>query len=642
MSAIAGLIRLDGTAPDRATLQRMQAVLAPYGVDAQRQWREGPAGLLHCLLRITPEDSLDQQPRLDPERRCVVLFDGRLDNRRELAAELGLGSAELALLADVDLVQRACLRWADAAPEHLLGSFAYACWWPAQRRLELVRDAMGGRPLVWFQGHGFFAFASLPKGLFCIPGVPREICQASLAERLALLPMSGGQTLFKDIRSVERGQLLSLQGERLERRQYYRLDPRRELRLGSDDEYLEAFSEILERSVASCLRAAGPLATQLSSGFDSGTVTALAARQLARSGQRLTAFTAVPREGFDGPAPKGQHADEGPGARAVAARFANIEHVLIRANQRAPLDVLRARTEAMDCMPMYAVNCLWLDAIEADAQRRGVRVLLNANVGNMTISHTGLTYLAELFGKGRWRDWWRELTACRRRHPLARLLRLSVEPHLPLPLWRLQARLSDTQLHLEKRSALHSRWRQGTHLEARAKALDWFLERPRWKDSRQMRAAVLSRGNAAETAIAANLRGLELRDPTADRRLVEFCLSIPEDQYLRDGQTRWLLRRLVGDLLPPEVLNAQSRGYQAADWYETLGAALPDLHEEVQRLMSHAGAAEMLDLQGMRASLENWPAAGWERKAVTEEYRARLMRGLAVGGFIRYVEPDNR
>src|SRR5205085_2061359 len=98
-------------------------------------------------------------------------------------------------------------------------------------------------------------------------------------------------------------------------------NPAREtLRLGSADAYAEALREQFDRSVGARLRGAGGrVASHLSGGRDSGAVTATAARLLVASGGSVTAFTSVPRLGYDGPAPKGRICDEGPLAAATAA-----------------------------------------------------------------------------------------------------------------------------------------------------------------------------------------------------------------------------------------------------------------------------------------------------------------------------------
>ena len=91
------------------------------------------------------------------------------------------------------------------------------------------------------------------------------------------------------------------------------------------------------------LRGTGDVGAYLSGGFDSGAVAATAARLLAPSGRRVIAFTGVPREGYDGPAPRNRIIDEGPYAAATAALYPNIEHVVVRNEGRSPLADLDRR-----------------------------------------------------------------------------------------------------------------------------------------------------------------------------------------------------------------------------------------------------------------------------------------------------------
>lgn len=644
MSAIAGIIRLDQHPVDRAALDRMQSVLAPYGPDAQHQWRQDSAGLLRTLLRTTPEDSLDRQPLLAADGSCVLVFDGRLDNRAELAEELGLSTSDSLRLADSELAWLACLRWDTQAVEHLYGAYALACWQPLRQRLWLARDPLGQRPLFWHRQARFFAFASLPKALFCVPGIPRELCEQRMLDRLALLPLKGPESSFKDVYRVEPGQLLILEGDEVVSRRFHRFDCRHELSLPEDRDYLEAFQKHLQRAIANCLRSSGPIASQLSSGFDSSTVTALAAQQLGYLQQRLTAFTATPREGFDGPVPKGRHADESPGARALAQRFPNIDHELVRSGDASLLEGLQAHAEASDTMTHTPSNMIWVKAIHCRAQALGCKVLLTGQLGNMSISYTGETYLATLLRRGSWLTWWRELRAYRivhRRSTLA-LIGKSIAPSLPRPLWRWLASRFNRHQPLTDYSPIHPEWMDQMALAERAREVGWDIGYQPRHNGRLMRIAGIERTDPGEYFMAANLHGFEMRDPTCDLRLVEFCLSVPDHQYLRNGTTRWLLRRMMADILPAEILANTSKGYQAADWYEGMSRELPRLREELESLAKHPRVAQILDVEGMQWLLDNWPESGWEQSSIIGNYRMKLMRGMAAAHYIRYVEGNNR
>lgn len=646
MSAIAGIIRFDRQPVDRSALDRMQAVLEPYGPDAQHQWRHEGAGLMRTLLRITPEDSLDQQPLVTTDAACVLVFDGRLDNREELAEELGLPHAVSAHLADSELVGLACQRWDMQAVNHLYGAYALAVWQPLCQRLWLARDPLGQRPLFWYRQDRFFTFASLPKALFCVPGVPRELCEARMLDYLALLPQKGPESNFKDVFRVEPGQLLILEDGQVSSRRYHHFDALCELKLPHDSDYLEAFQGHLQRAIANCVRSSGPIAAQLSSGFDSSTVTALAARQLSQCDLRLNAFTSAPREGFDGPVPKGRHGDESAGAKALAACFPNIDHEVVRSGvgDVSFMDEQLAGIEAADAITQAPGNIIWLNAIYRRAQAHGCKVLLTGQLGNMSISYTGETYLAALFRRGSWRSWWRELCAYRVTHRRSRsaLIGKSIVPSLPRPVWRWLAIRLSRDASLKDYSAIRADWLGRAELADRVRRSGWDLSYQPWHDGRKMRIAVIERVDLGEYFLAANLYGLELRDPTCDLRLMEFCLSVPDHQYLRNGETRWLLRRMMADTLPREITAATSKGYQDADWYEGIARELPRLREELQQLAKHPRVVQMLDVDGLRELLDNWPESGWEKTSVINSHRLKLLRGLAAAQYIRYIEGSNR
>ncbi|AEB57437.1 asparagine synthase [Ectopseudomonas mendocina NK-01] len=642
MSAIAGIVRFDGQALDRSVLQRMSSILAPYGRDAQGTWHGAGVGLVRTLLRTTPEDRYDRQPVASAD--CQVVFAGRLDNRDELIAQLALDKRLGSQMADSELMAHACQRWDTLALERVEGSYALACWQPQRRRLWLARDVMGGQPLFWHRQSGFLAFASWPKALFCVPGVPRSVDEQSVLEQLALLPMAGCS--FKDIQRVNPGEFMLVEGNQLSTHVHRCLGGGPQVRFKHDEDYVEALHEHLQRAVSACLRSSGPVASHLSSGFDSSTVTAYAARQLAHRGERLTAYTAAPREGFAGPVPRDRHGDESKVAAQLAGRFDNIDHVILRSSGQSPLESLEQEIDELDQSPVNPCNTLWMRAIERDAQARGCKVMLTGQMGNMSISYDGYPYMASLWRKGRWLQWWHELCAYQRTHPQWRrrgLVLRTVGASMPGWLWnQVVARREGRDSGLYHYTAVNLQQATTGWLQQRAAAKGWDLNYRPWHDGRAMRLAVLRRVDTGSALASANLRGLEMRDPTYDRRLVEFCLGVPDSQFLRDGQPRWLLRRLMADVLPEEILEGRGKGYQFADWYEGLTADRERLREQLYRLRQHRRAAQLLDLPALEALLENWPEEGWADMVTIRNYRLKLLRGVAMGNFIRYAEPDNR
>lgn len=643
MTAIAGYWSFPGNPDAGPNCARMLKALAIYGPDAS-DWREDDGiAIGRALFRTLPEDRFDAQPLTGGGGRYRLAADIRIDNRDELAAALGLERARAESMADSALLLAAWERWHDGALPRMVGDYAFALWDGEARKLILARDAVGARPLYYHRGRGFLAFATMAKGLHALPDIPVVPNVERVAEEVALLPEAGSQSFFAGIERVEPGCYVVLSQEGVRTQRHWN-PSRTTLKLRGPGDYADALRDQLDQAVEARLRGAdGGVAAHLSAGFDSAAVATSAALQMAPG--KLFAFTAVPRQGYDGPDPRNRFGDEGPGAAATAARHANIEHVLIRTPGQSPLDHLDRHYFLFERPVLNLCNKVWSDAINQAARDRGLRILLTGGMGNMTISYDGITLLPTLIRTGRWLRWLREGGALVRNTDMrARgLLAMSFGPYLPGPVWNwLNRQVRGADMGLDGHSALRPGRIARDELEKRARerALD-FNYRPR-RDGFEARMWTLRRtdlGNYNKGILGG--WGLDVRDPTADRRLIEFCLSVPEDQYMRNGELKALARRAFAQRLPRETLEGRKKGIQAVDWHEGLTAARAALSAEIERLDHCGSAAETIDLARLRALTANWPEDGWERDSVIFAYRLALLRGVSNGHFLRKASGSN-
>lgn len=650
MSAIAALCRFDGRGGTEDAIGRMTAALAPYGPDGQGIWTDGAVALSHRRMVLLPEDRTDPQPVADKASGLVLAAAARLDNRGELCAALDLPSG----VPDSRLILDAFKRWGENSVERMLGAFAFIVWSPRERRLFCARDHLGELPLFIHHGTGFFACASMPGGLLACPEIPRLLDEAAIVRLLALNPPAptgdGVPTLFSRIFLLPPGHCLTVDAEGRRLRCYWRPDPARRIVLANDDAYAEALRALLDDAVSARLRSIGSVGCQLSGGLDSPVVALTAARLLAAEGRRLTAFTAAPRAGYAPSGEQGWPLDESHHAGLVAGMRANIDHVIVRSDGETLFDGLDRYCLAAGQPPNNPCNQIWLDAIGAQARRRGIRTLLTASRGNLTFSYDGHRRLPGLFASGDWVSLFREIAASPL--PLRTVLSMTVEPFVPPSLMAALRRMAGRG---REEPALHSALHPDFHdLLARSYVDD--RRRNRWGlpivDARSRRIAGLQIVDAAPIRMAARaLWGIDQRDPTFDRRVVEFCLAIPEEQYLKDGVSRRLARRAFGRELPAPLLDRRSRGRQAADWHEGWTRSRAAMAEELDRLAASPMAARVLDLPRLRALVDRWPvdgwpadgwpADGWRSPAVERPYRFALGRGIAVGRFIRRMEGGN-
>ncbi len=274
MSALAGRWNFDGNPEAAASCRRMLAAQQIYGPHDGAQWDDGGIALGRRLFRLLPEDAFDRQPLAGGGGRYRLIADLRLDNRDELARDIGIDPSRATSLSDAAILLAAWERWQEAVFDHLFGDYAFALWDGRDRHLILARDALGGRPLHYHRGDGFLAFASMPKGLHALDDVPYGPDEVCVAEYLALIPEHGSGSFFKDVNRVEPGHFVIVTplGETAKRH----WEPRRyTLKLDSADDYAEALRHQLDRAVETRLRGAGgQVAAHLSAGLDSSAVAA--------------------------------------------------------------------------------------------------------------------------------------------------------------------------------------------------------------------------------------------------------------------------------------------------------------------------------------------------------------------------------
>ena len=632
MSALAGFWNWAGT--DRPD-QRCRAILAaqlPCAPDGQDVRSTDSIALGRGLYKLLPEDDHDRQPLCSGDGSLVMVADVRLDNRADLLGRLGSTASDARGLSDADVLLAAYERWGEGSLDLLNGDFAFAIWDRRRGKLILARDPLGLRPLHYHHASRFFAFSSRPAGLHALAGVSRRADMATLADFVGLVPIEGSAGFYQSVDRVEAGHVVTVTPSGVAARRYWTPQPTR-LGWKSFDEYTEAFRAELDRSVRVRLRTRGDrVATHLSGGWDSSAVTATVAR-LRGPGESVLAYTSVPRPGSRSGAAERSFGNEGALAAATAALYPQVEHVRIAGAAKSPFDDLDRYVAAFE-RPVYNLsNHVWITDIRQHARARGARLLLTGELGNWTISSAHYTVLADYIREGRWLDWLREAWAL----GLGGSARLrgiaanSFGPWLPQYLWQ-RVRALSSRPEATLATALHPGL--AAQVEQRREASGVGLaSRP--KNYHLAAAAGLSGidlGDYRKGALAG--WGVDERDPTSDRQLIDFCLSLPIDMLLKNGVRRPLARAALSDRLPPAVLDEKRKGYQAADWHEGLTNARPQILALLEEIASDSQAAALLDIESLRRWTREWPGGNWANLEIMDRYRRALPIALTAGHFI--------
>jgi asparagine synthase (glutamine-hydrolysing) len=447
--------------------------------------------------------------------------------------------------------------------------FAFALWDRRDRRLTLVRDRFGIKPLYWSHDKGRFLFGSELKAITAHPAFDREIDRNAVAAYLRFSYVPSPQTIYRAARKLEAGHMLEISpGGAPDIKPWWRLcDTIREARAarftGSQQEAVEALEDLLRDCVRRRMVADVPLGAFLSGGVDSSTVTAL---MQAQSDRPVKTFTI----GFDQPG-----YDEAEHARAVAAHLGTDHHELILTPREA-MAVIPKLPDMYD--EPFADNSQIPTYLVSGMTRQHVTVALSGDGGDELFAG----YNRYIEAAGRLRQVW----------ALPGLARRAVAKGIdavPRRLWpRLVPSLPQAGEKMEKLSGaivagnegfykhVVSSWHEPENAIAGARE-DWAsawdeaealcpdpIERMQYLDAMTyMTDDILTKVDRASMAVS-----LEARVPLMDHRVAAFAWSLPMQMKLADGQGKHVLRQVLYKHVPRGMIERPKQGFAVpiGDW----------------------------------------------------------------------------
>lgn len=315
MCGIVGTLHLDGTPADPEVLARMSAVLRHRGPDDQGAHVEGPVGLGHNRLAIIDLATGHQPMSSDG---VSVVFNGEIYNYIELREDLVRRGHVFRTTSDTEVLLRLYLERGPDCVRDLNGMFAFLLWDARARRLLAARDPLGIKPLYWHASPRRLAFASEVKALLQDPEVVPKPDWDAVRDYLTFQYVQGEATLFRGVRKVLPGQywVHDLAGGTSRSVRYW--EPTFQVDLDHTEKYfIESLRALIEDAVRLQMRSDVPVGAYLSGGMDSSLVTVLAARL---AGGPFPTFTGAFREGPE--------FDETAFAREVAASCGAVSHVV--------------------------------------------------------------------------------------------------------------------------------------------------------------------------------------------------------------------------------------------------------------------------------------------------------------------------
>ena len=556
-----------GATPADDVLSRM----AHRGPDAEGVWTDPAANVAlgHRRLSIIDLSDAGSQPMTSSCGRYVLAYNGEIYNAGELRTELEAQGRSFRGHSDTEVLLEACAQWGvETASRRSIGMFAFAIWDAYARRLWLVRDRLGIKPLYWARFGELFLFGSELKALRAHPGWAPRLDRGAVAAYMRHGYIPAPHTVYQGVHKLEPGTCLCFEGGQIITAAFWSLAHAIEhARINpvdaTPDEAIDEAERLLTDAVTRRMVADVPLGAFLSGGIDSSTVTAL---MQANSAQPIRTFSI----GFDE-----SDYDESAHAAAVAKHLGT-DHTELRVSPDQAREVIPRLPEIYD--EPFGDSSQIPTTLLSELTRKHVTVALSGDGGDEVFAGYPRYLLARPFARLN-----KHVPAPLRRafgsllrtaspsqwDSLLSILPDRVKPTKPGSRAHKLARMLEASQPQAYR-LLVSHWDEPTELVPGAGESIG----PAWSSDLSSRCGdgvlltqaidlltylpddILTKVDRASMAAS-----LEVRVPILDHRLVEWAMGLPLSMRLRDGKAKWLLRQLAYRHVPEQLLDRPKMGF---------------------------------------------------------------------------------
>ena len=568
MCGICGIVNADPGQPvETAILTGMNEAMHHRGPDAEGYYLNGRLGLGHRRLSIIDLEA-GQQPMTNEDKSLWLVFNGEIYNFLDLRRQLAKAGHVFRTRSDAEVILHAYEQYGARCVEHFNGMFAFAIWDQPQNYLFLARDRVGIKPLYYAPLPECFLFASELKSILAHPKVSRNLDRQALSQYLSYEYVPSPQSIFQGVKKLPPGHTLTLKGNRVALDCYwdFALD-RSEARNGRSLEVcLSELRQTLKEAVNLELIADVPVGVLLSGGLDSSTI---AAMLTATNAPKIQSFAV----GFEDPS-----FDESAYARLVAQRLGS-EHHEVTLTSQAMLELVPRLGELLDeplgdssFIPTFLLS---------QFTRQHVKVALGGDGGDELLGGYP-TLPAHL-----WMEAYQRFLPANLRQQLAPWL----SDHLPVSFnnisfdFKVRRFLQGQNLPPYSR---HQLWMGSFTPQQKSLLLNLPLTSSDSEDSDPiyqhwqacpaqdllnkvfycdlklyLEGDILVKVDRASMA-----NSLEVRVPLLNPKLLDLSANLARDFKVGWLTTKYLLRRAMKDLLPPEILRRRKKGFNmpVAKW----------------------------------------------------------------------------
>lgn len=555
------------------------------------------------LQYINDEDELEEMPYIVDDGNTIIASDCILDNRDELIRELNVDE-KTAKIPDGKLICLSYAKWHYDFVKHLKGIFSVAIFDSRKKELLLCVDPTASRCLYYYKNESGITFSTLTSPIIKLhKNIEKN--EQYIIDFLALPGLkpnySPTETPWKNVYLIEAGTYVIFSDSKSEDpkiTRYFKLDAPKKM---SINKARRQFLELYKASAAAVTRTNGEVSVLLSSGLDSSSVAALSADALAHRGKKLHSYTYIPfykvkKEDY----PRNFIVDETEDVKALVKMYPNIDAHFENGEGKSFLESTAILSDILELPFKAYVNLSLFLQIMGKAQKSGSKVVLTGQVGNSTVSFGDINNsLYYLYDKKRFFTLLRYYNGyCKN----ARISRKGSLKGMLSYLKRVKERIDDdysgqiegtnkfVSSDTVKKSVLSTKSIPGYMFRPK----EFPMKRGEYDDYTYSTDAFAYIG-AMETKLGL-YTGTVMRDATRNIDVINFCASLPFEYFCYMGLPRFLIRGVLGDMIPRQILYPLDRyGLQNADWLIRLENEKEDAYKRIEEALAYPGVVRYLD-----------------------------------------------
>jgi asparagine synthase (glutamine-hydrolysing) len=604
MCGIAGFIRTDGGPAELAVIQRMTDAVRHRGPNGAGHFIDGPVALGHRRLSVLDLSDDGAQPMQYADSGLVLTFNGEIYNYIEIREELRAHGYAFHTQTDSEVILAAYSCWGEDCVTRFNGMWSFAILDRRKKKLFCSRDRFGVKPFYYRVDGKAFAFSSEIRQL--LPFGDSTAADMDVVRTYLVTDASelDDATFFKGIRRIPGGHsgVYDLTTNKFSIRRYYEIKRREEISALGIDAAIERFGALLEDAVRLRMRSDVKVGTCLSGGMDSSTVATLASRLYRQSaGGAFAAITAVSEQESNNEARFAE----------MVVKASDLDWHPVKPGYRDFTDTLDAVVRAQE-EPFGSPSLTMQYFVMKTARDNGITVLLDGQGGDETLLGYEKYYAAYIASSFRREGIGATLAA----------IRASARNNSKMGSVNMAKYLVGGMVAPARYAFYKQRHRHFTRHAARPPHLSAFARN--CFDSFELQKLEIESTNLPillryedKNSMA---HSIEARLPFLDYRLLEMSLSLPDTYKIRDGWSKWILRKTMETRMPAEIVWRKNKfGFEAPEdiWLRTHAAVIEKVVAAsplVRELTNESALSSAMKRLDKRSRWRLYSLALWEKE----------------------------